>query len=50
MVTRDPSRRTDVTVIAGGVLSMSNEVLSIAPVSAVVGEFDGVSAATTRTK
>ena len=39
-----------VTVIAGGVLSMSNDVLSIAPVSAVAGEFDGASDATTRTK
>ena len=38
-----------VTVITGGVLSMSNAVLSSAPVNAVAGALDGESDATTRT-
>ena len=48
-IVRAPSRRAVVTVIDGGVLSMSNAVLSRSPVSAVAGELDGASEASTRT-
>jgi hypothetical protein len=48
IVSRFGWRLTLVTVITGGVLSMSNAVLSSAPVSAVAGALDGESDATTR--
>ncbi len=48
IASRPPWRPTLVTVITGGVLSMSNAVLSSAPVNDVDGELDGASEATTR--
>ena len=42
------ARRTDEIVISGGALSISNALLSRAPVNAVEGEFEPASDATTR--
>ena len=45
-----PVRAAGWASILGGVLSMSNVTLSISPVSAVAGAFDGASEAETRTR
>ena len=50
MVAFCPVRATGVISIRGGVLSMSNDTLSISPTSAVAGEFAGPSDAAIFTK
>ena len=50
MIVRAPSIRAPLTAIWGGVLSISNAVLSSSPVSATSAELDGESEATIFTK